>query len=84
MASLPAISPRFFPTSNPTVSLLLAFGSFGIAFLIRPLGAVVLGAYADKRGRKASLLLSINLMMLGGAMITLCPVMPPSVWRRRC
>ncbi|AKL13088.1 TPA: MFS transporter [Kluyvera intermedia] len=67
------IAQVFFPTSNPTVSLLLAFGSFGIAFLIRPLGAVVLGAYADKRGRKASLLLSINLMMLGGAMITFMP-----------
>lgn len=67
------IAQVFFPTTNPTVSLLLAFGSFGIAFLIRPLGAVVLGAYADKHGRKASLLLSINLMMLGGAMITFMP-----------
>lgn len=57
------IAQVFFPTTNSTVSLLLAFGSFGIAFLIRPLGAVVLGAYADKHGRKASLLLSINLMM---------------------
>ncbi len=67
------IAHAFFPTVNPTVSLLLAFGSFGVAFLIRPLGAVVLGAYADKHGRKASLLLSINLMMLGGAMITFMP-----------
>lgn len=67
------IAQVFFPTTNSTVSLLLAFGSFGIAFLIRPLGAVVLGAYADKHGRKASLLLSINLMMLGGAMITFMP-----------
>ncbi|MFH2503795.1 MFS transporter [Klebsiella indica] len=67
------IAQVFFPTTNPTVSLLLAFGSFGIAFLIRPLGAVILGSYADKHGRKASLLLSINLMMLGGAMITFMP-----------
>ncbi|SEL12599.1 MFS transporter, MHS family, proline/betaine transporter [Kosakonia sacchari] len=67
------IAHVFFPTANPTVSLLLAFGSFGVAFLIRPLGAIVLGAYADKHGRKASLLLSINLMMLGGAMITFMP-----------
>lgn len=67
------IAHAFFPTTNPTVSLLLAFGSFGVAFLIRPLGAVVLGAYADKHGRKASLLLSINLMMVGGAIITFMP-----------
>jgi MHS family proline/betaine transporter-like MFS transporter len=52
--------------------------------LIRPLGAVVLGAYADKRGRKASLLLSINLMMLGGAMITFMPGYATLGRRRRC
>lgn len=67
------IAHAFFPASSATVSLLLTFGSFGVAFLVRPLGAIVLGAYADKKGRKASLLLSINLMMLGGAMITLMP-----------
>ena len=42
------IAHAYFPTSDPTVSLLLTFGSFGVSFLIRPLGAVVLGAYADK------------------------------------
>ncbi|WP_023639128.1 MFS transporter [Dickeya zeae] len=67
------IAHAFFPTQDPTVSLLLAFGSFGVSFLIRPLGAIVLGAYADRAGRKASLLLSISLMLLGGAMITLMP-----------
>ncbi|QWT39733.1 MFS transporter [Dickeya dadantii] len=67
------IAHAFFPTQDPAVSLLLAFGSFGVSFLIRPLGAVVLGAYADRAGRKASLLLSISLMLLGGAMITFMP-----------
>lgn len=67
------IARTFFPTTDPSVSLLLAFGSFGVSFLIRPLGAIVLGHYADKHGRKKALLLSINLMMLGGAMITLMP-----------
>jgi MHS family proline/betaine transporter-like MFS transporter len=67
------IAHAFFPVTDPSVSLLLTFGSFGVAFLIRPLGAIVLGAYADKHGRKASLLLSINLMMLGGAIITFMP-----------
>ncbi|WP_315708115.1 MFS transporter [Brenneria uluponensis] len=67
------IAHAFFPTQDSAVSLLLTFGSFGIAFLIRPLGAVVLGAYADRAGRKASLLLSISLMLLGGAIITFMP-----------
>ncbi|WP_192458116.1 MFS transporter [Musicola keenii] len=67
------IAKAFFPTQDPVVSLLLAFGSFGLSFLIRPLGAIVLGAYADRAGRKASLLLSISLMMLGGAIITFIP-----------
>ncbi|SLM64086.1 MULTISPECIES: MFS transporter [Dickeya] len=67
------IAQAFFPVQDPAVSLLLTFGSFGVSFLIRPLGAVVLGAYADKAGRKASLLLSISLMLLGGAMITCMP-----------
>lgn len=68
-----SIAQAFFPTKDQAVSLLLTFGSFGVSFLIRPLGAVVLGAYADKAGRKASLLLSISLMLLGGAMITFMP-----------
>src|SRR5471032_3373614 len=67
------IAHAYFPTSDPTVSLLLTFGSFGVSFLIRPLGAIVLGAYADKHGRKASLLISISLMMLGGLIIVLTP-----------
>ncbi|AUX93926.1 MFS transporter [Mixta gaviniae] len=67
------IAHAFFPTSDASVSLLLTFGSFGVSFLIRPLGALVLGSYADRHGRKKALLLSINLMMLGGALITLMP-----------
>lgn len=67
------IAHAFFPGSNASVSLLLTFGSFGVSFLIRPLGALVLGSYADRHGRKKALLLSINLMMLGGAMITFMP-----------
>ncbi|NQS86963.1 MFS transporter [Pantoea allii] len=67
------IAHAFFPTSDPSVSMLLTFGSFGVSFLIRPLGAIVLGNYADRHGRKKALLLSINLMMLGGAIITFMP-----------
>lgn len=67
------IAHAFFPTADASVSMLLTFGSFGVSFLIRPLGAIVLGAYADRVGRKNALLLSLSLMMLGGAMITFMP-----------
>lgn len=67
------IAHAFFPTEDASVSLLLALGSFGVSFLIRPLGAIVLGAYADRVGRKKALLVSITLMMLGGVIITFMP-----------
>jgi MHS family proline/betaine transporter-like MFS transporter len=67
------IGKLFFPSDNETTSLLLAVGSFGISFLMRPLGAMVLGSYADRAGRKASLTLSILIMMIGTAMITFTP-----------
>ena len=67
------ISRLFFPAANETVSLLMALGTFGISYLARPFGAIFLGAYADRAGRKASLLLSIVLMMVG---TFLMPIMP--------
>ncbi|WP_238194253.1 MFS transporter, partial [Methylobacterium frigidaeris] len=63
------ISKLFFPTDNPTTSLLIALGSFGISYLMRPLGAIVLGLYADRGGRKPALMLSIMLMMVGALMM---------------
>src|ERR1700693_6107272 len=59
------LSKAFFPADDPTNSLLLTFGSFGLTFLARPIGGVLLGAYADRHGRKASLLLSIAMMTVG-------------------
>ncbi|WP_296261450.1 MULTISPECIES: MFS transporter [unclassified Pseudomonas] len=67
------IGKLFFPSDNETTSLLLAVGSFGISFLMRPLGAIVLGSYADRAGRKASLTLSILIMLVGTALITFTP-----------
>ena len=67
------ISRLFFPSHDPTVSLLLAFGTFGAAYLIRPLGAIVLGGYADRAGRKASLMVSIVLMMVGTLLMAIMP-----------
>ena len=63
----PTIAAVFFPNSNAVVSLLLTFGSFGLSYVARPFGAVVLGAYADRAGRKAALALSIRLMVIGTA-----------------
>lgn len=67
------IGKLFFPSDNETTSLLLSVASFGISFLMRPLGAIVLGSYADRAGRKASLTVSILIMMIGTAMITFTP-----------
>lgn len=67
------ISKVFFPTGNETVSLMLALGTFAISYLARPLGALVLGAYADRHGRNAALLISISLMVLGTAIVGLMP-----------
>ena len=58
------LSRAFFPTSDPTTSLLLTFGTFALTFLARPVGGVLLGTYADRYGRKASLLLSIAMMTI--------------------
>lgn len=67
------VSKVFFPNSDPTISLLLTFGTFGLAFLVRPIGGVVLGAYADRHGRKASLMVSIVLMTFGTLAIAIMP-----------
>lgn len=67
------ISHLFFPNENETVSLLITLGTFGVSFFMRPLGAVVLGVYADRVGRRATLTLAITLMMLGTLMIAVMP-----------
>lgn len=63
----------FFPAADSNVSLLLSFGAFAISWLVRPLGAVVIRAYADWVGRKPGLTMSAGLMMVGTAMITFMP-----------
>jgi MHS family proline/betaine transporter-like MFS transporter len=63
----------FFPTDNPTVSLLITFGAFGLSYLARPLGAIVIGTYTDRAGRKAGLTLSIGLMMIGTTLMVVTP-----------
>src|ERR1700751_2178604 len=67
------IAEVFFPAGNPTVSLLITFGAFGLAYLVRPLGAIVVGGYTDRAGRKSGLLLSMALMMIGTTLMAVTP-----------
>jgi len=67
------IAEVFFPAENKTVSLLITFGAFGLAYVVRPLGAVIVGTYTDRHGRKAGLTLSIALMMIGTTMMVVTP-----------
>lgn len=67
------ISKLFFPTGNELTSLLLTAATFGVSFVARPVGAIVLGLYADRSGRKAALSLSMLLMTLGTVTIGLMP-----------
>jgi len=67
------LSRLFFPSNDENASLLLTLGTFGVSYLVRPIGALVLGAYADRAGRKASLLASIQLMMIGTLLMAVLP-----------
>jgi MFS transporter, MHS family, proline/betaine transporter len=67
------IAQVFFPAGDPTVSLLITFGAFGLAYFVRPLGAIVIGGFTDRAGRKAGLLLSIALMMVGTTLMAVTP-----------
>lgn len=68
-----AIGRTFFPSSDPYAELLLSFATFGAGFLMRPLGALVLGAYVDRIGRRKGLILTLTLMAIGTLTLTLTP-----------
>jgi MHS family proline/betaine transporter-like MFS transporter len=67
------IAKVMFPTGDPTASLLLSLGTFGVGFLTRPAGALVFGVLADRKGRKPALLLSFGLMGAATLAIGLIP-----------
>ncbi|WP_310631356.1 MULTISPECIES: MFS transporter [unclassified Paraburkholderia] len=67
------IGRLFFPSDSPYGSLLLAVATFGIGFVMRPLGGLIIGSYADRRGRKAAMTLTIALMVGGTLCIALAP-----------
>ena len=68
-----AISKTFFPGSNPFAALMLTLMTFGAGFLMRPLGAIILGAYTDHHGRRKGLLLTLGLMAIGTLTIAFTP-----------
>jgi MHS family proline/betaine transporter-like MFS transporter len=67
------IGDQFFPAKDPMTSLLWAVGTFGIGFFMRPLGAMMIGAYADRVGRRAAMTRTTWMMALGTAALGLCP-----------
>lgn len=67
------IAKIFYPESNPTFALILTFATFAISYIIRPLGGMVLGSYADRKGRKAALTLTLMLMMVGTLIMAIAP-----------
>jgi MFS family permease len=68
------VGSNFFPAdADPAVNRLKAFLFFGLAFVVRPLGAILIGNYGDRAGRKASLTLTILLMAAGTAIIAIAP-----------
>jgi len=68
-----AIGLTFFPSTDSYASLLASLAAFGAGFLMRPLGAIILGAYVDHRGRRAGLLLTLGLMAIGTLSIACTP-----------
>ena len=68
-----AIGKAFFPNGRAYASLMLALMTFGAGFLMRPVGAIVLGAYADRHGRRAGLVLTLALMSVGTLSIACVP-----------
>ncbi len=67
------IGKTFFPSDNEFASLMASLGAFAISFLMRPLGAIVLGAYIDRHGRRQGLIVTLGLMALGTLTLALTP-----------
>ncbi|WP_233272842.1 MFS transporter [Paraburkholderia acidisoli] len=67
------ISRTFFPASSDFAALILTFITFAVGFLVRPAGALVLGRYADRAGRKKALSLTLLLMAAGTVVPAVCP-----------
>jgi metabolite-proton symporter len=67
------IAKTFFPTGSEFASLMLSLMTFGVGYLMRPVGAIVLGAYIDRRGRRQGLIVTLGLMAIGTLTIAATP-----------
>src|SRR6202163_149538 len=67
------IAHEIFPSNSAYASLMMTLGTFGAGYLMRPLGAVVLGAYVDRHGRRSGLILTLLLMAIGTLVIACTP-----------
>jgi len=67
------IGEAFFPSANATDSLLASLALFGIGYVMRPVGGILIGAFADRAGRKPAMLITIALMAIGMVMLAAAP-----------
>jgi MHS family proline/betaine transporter-like MFS transporter len=67
------IGHTFFPSTNPVVSLLSSLATFGVGFIMRPIGGLVMGAYADRIGRKGALIITMAMMAIATGMPGITP-----------
>jgi MFS transporter, MHS family, proline/betaine transporter len=67
------IGANFFPGNDPVISLLSTFATYGVGFVMRPVGAIVIGAYGDLKGRKSALIVTVGLMASATALTGLIP-----------
>jgi MFS family permease len=72
--------PLFFPMGSPSTQLLAAFATFGIAFVARPVGAVLFGHFGDRHGRKSTLVASLLIMGLSTLGIAFLPTYATAGW----
>jgi MHS family proline/betaine transporter-like MFS transporter len=70
---VPSIGVAFFPTASHLAQILFSFAVFGVGFFMRPIGSVVVGAYGDRAGRRAALVLTVGMMGVSTLAIGLLP-----------
>ena len=68
-----AIGRAMFPSSDPVASVLSSFATYGVGFLMRPVGALVIGSYGDRHGRRAALIVTVTLMATATGLTGLVP-----------
>lgn len=68
-----SIGEAFFPSQSATDSLLASLALFGLGYIMRPIGGILIGAFADRAGRKPAMLITISLMAVGMLMLAACP-----------